>query len=60
MVGTLNPKGTNCFTTNSVEVGTLTFSPAAQGQYQGPRLIPLSRSTILGMLGFSPHAWTSR
>lgn len=30
VVGTLDPQGTHCFTTSSLEVGALTFAPAAQ------------------------------
>lgn len=30
VVGTLDPKGTHRFTTSSLEVGALTFAPAAQ------------------------------
>lgn len=30
VVATLDPQGTHCFTTSSLEVGALTFAPVAQ------------------------------
>lgn len=55
VVGTLNPVTTYFVTTSFLEVGALSFAPAAQGQYQGPRLVPSFYSAILLVLAFSLH-----
>lgn len=49
-------EGTCCFIAGSPEAGALASAPVAQGQCQGPSLVPSFHSAILGVLVFYPHA----
>ena len=49
-------KATCCFIAGSPVAGALASAPVAQGQCQGPSLVPSFHSAVLGVLVFSPHA----
>lgn len=48
-------EGTCCFIAGSPEADALASAPVAQGQCQGPNLVPSFHSAILGVLVFYPH-----